>query len=70
MIKNIAALQLDHSGFSIYLKSKSNMVMNAIVVVTKYSLGHSALFGDIVTSLLEMKINHQLYDRSLLTSII
>ena len=31
--------------------------MNAIVVVTKYSLGHSALFGDIVTSLLEMKIH-------------
>ena len=46
------------------------MVMNAIVVVTKYSLGHSALFGDIVTSLLEMKINHQLHDQSLLTYFI
>ena len=56
----IAILQLDHHGFSIYLKSKSNIVMNAIVVVTKYSLGHSALFGDTVTILFEIKINHQL----------
>jgi len=43
--------QIDCQIFCAYVKSKSNIVINAIDVVTKYSLGHSGLFGEIVTNL-------------------
>ena len=45
--------QIKGNMFRAYLKSKSNIVINAIEVVTKYSLGHSGLFGEIVTNLLD-----------------